>query len=222
MYSDRVDSVTRATNPSLLPSLPSTPRAHLVRRPPPPPPPPVLGISQCIDVYKPPRLAVEFSLRRSFLSFSLFLVTYILSLPSMPHPARSLSLPSHLTHSSRPVRFFCSLSLSGVSRCVLGVSSIISSSHPIFLSLVSRTFSRFVLFAARYLALCFVLSHLRNSIEQSRSRVMKRVTIRITYSLLSETLACLCGSNRLACSFPPLFCTCDRSGARSRIRVKAK
>lgn len=161
MYSDRVDSVTRATNPSLLPSLPSTPHAHLVRRP---PPPPVLGISQCIDVYKPPRLAVEFSLRRYFLSFSLFLVTYILSLPSMPIP-RSLSLPSHLTHSSRPVRFFCSLSLSGVSRYVLGVSSIISSSHPIFLSLVSRTFSRFVLFAAQYLALRFVLSHLRNSIE---------------------------------------------------------
>lgn len=94
MYSDRVDSVTRATNPSLLPSLPSTPHAHLVRRP---PPPPVLGISQCIDVYKPPRLAVEFSLRRSFLSFSLFLVTYILSLPSMPIP-RSLSLPTLLTH----------------------------------------------------------------------------------------------------------------------------
>lgn len=38
MYSDRVDSVTRATNPSLLPSLPSTPLARsslLVRRPPP-------------------------------------------------------------------------------------------------------------------------------------------------------------------------------------------
>lgn len=97
MYSDRVDSVTRATNPSLLPSLPSTPHAHLVRRPPPPPPPPVLGISQCIDVYKPARLAVEFSLRRSFLSFSLFLVTYILSLPSRC-PSRALSLPTLLTH----------------------------------------------------------------------------------------------------------------------------
>lgn len=100
MYSDRVDSVTRATNPSLLPSLPSTPRAHLVRRP---PPPPVLGISQCIDVYKPPRLAVEFSLRRSFLSFSLFLVTYILSLPSMPIP-RSLSpFPPYSPIASRPI-----------------------------------------------------------------------------------------------------------------------
>lgn len=98
MYSDRVDSVTRATNPSLLPSLPSTPRAHLVRRPPPPPPPPVLGISQCIDVYKPPRLAVEFSLRRSFLSFSLFLVTYILSLPSMPIPRALSPFPPLLTH----------------------------------------------------------------------------------------------------------------------------
>lgn len=135
MYSDRVDSVTRATNPSLPPSLPSTPRAHLVRRP---PPPPVLGISQCIDVYKPPTSrsrVLPSSFFSLFLPFSRHLYTLV---AFDAHPA--LSLPSHLTHSSRPVRFFCPLSLPGVSRCVLGVSSIISSSHPIFLSLVSRTF----------------------------------------------------------------------------------
>lgn len=125
MYSDRVDSVTRATNPSLLPSLPSTLLALLVRRPPPPP-------TRHLPMHR--RIKHSLSIRQSssfVVSLSLFLVTY--SHLVFRYPSRPLA---SLTHSPHLVRFFSSLSLSAVSRYVLGVSSIISSSHPITLSLV--------------------------------------------------------------------------------------
>lgn len=131
MYSDRVDSVTRATNPSLLPSLPSTLLALLVRRPPPPPPPPPptrhLPIHRRIKHGLAVRPSSPFVL---FLSFSLFSSSFTLVV--FRCPSRTLA---SLTHSPRLARFFCCLSLSAVSPIyVLDVSSIISSSHPISLS----------------------------------------------------------------------------------------
>lgn len=150
MYSDRVDSVTRATNPSLLPSLPSTLLALLVRRPPPPPSP-----SPNASTYKAQSLdQTEFFLRCSSLFLSLFLITY----------SRLVFRPSHplvfLTHSPRLVRFFSILipfrRIPILSWCFFHY--FISLYLPF--SRVSHSFFLFLPFATRYLA---TFRHLGNS-----------------------------------------------------------
>lgn len=113
MYSDRVDSVTRATNPSLLPSLPSTLGALLVRRPPPPPPPPppTRHLPMHRRIKHSPSISPEFFPRCFSLFLSLIFSRLVFRCPSRPLAS--------LTRSPRLARLFCSLSPSAVfrSRC---------------------------------------------------------------------------------------------------------
>jgi len=107
MYSDRVDSVTRATNPSLLPSLPSTLLALLVRRPPPPP-------TRHHPMHRRTnhRLAVKPSSPFAIpLSFSHFPLLFFSSPTLVVFRCPSRTLASLLTHSPRLGRFFSFLSL---------------------------------------------------------------------------------------------------------------
>lgn len=150
MYSDRVDSVTRATNPSLLPSLPSTPLVRsslLVRRPPPPPPTRHLPMHQ--------RIKHGLSIRLPSLSpsSSLFSSSPTLVLCFDAHPSR---FPYSLT-ASRPI-FLLLIPLRRIpirSRCFFHYF-VISSYLPF-----SRVSHSFLL--PPDISLLLVISHLGNS-----------------------------------------------------------
>lgn len=188
MYSDRVDSVTRATNPTLLPK----PSLHSSRS---------------------PRSSASTTIGSTFLSLS-FSRHLLSSCVSMPIP--SSRFPYSLT-ASRPI-FLLLIPLRPYPDTFLDVSSIISSSHTIFLSL------------ARLLSLCFfcysislrlVISHLGNSRMQSRSRMteMPRNVSKVTIKLIIRDIGISYGSNR-GIRVQPFFRICDQLDTRSRRRKR--
>lgn len=194
MYSDRVDSVTRATNPSLLPK----PSLHSSRS------------------SRSPRSSASTTIGSTFLSLSLFFSSPTLVLCFNAHPVFSLPLLTHRVSSDFSASYPSPPVSRYVSRCFFYYFVI--SSHLPF----SRASSFTLFLLLLNISLRLVISHLGNSRMQSRSRMteMPRNVSKVTIKLIIRDIGMSYGSNR-GIRVQPFFRICDQLDTRSRRRKRS-